>query len=229
MQYEDVLRKIKSLNVSKASQQSDIPTKILRENCKYFAYYFHKSINYCLNKSLLFLLDLKLADIIPVYKNKSKSSKDKYRPVSILSNIFKVYERCMYNQIHSYFEKILSSKQCGFRKGYNAQHCLVALVEKRKKRVDNGGAFGALLTDLSKAFDCLSHELFKAKLDAYCFDKRSLILIYKYLSNRKQKVKINNSFGSWSEILFELLPGSILGSLLFNIFICDMFYFMVNF
>ena len=91
--------------------------------------------------------------------------------MSILSNISKVYERCIYDQIQTYFDQILSKYQCRFRKGYNVQHCLIALIEKWKQSVDKGGAFGALLTDLSKAFDCLSHELLIAKLDAYGFDK----------------------------------------------------------
>ena len=116
LQYEKVLRKIKSLNVSKVSQQIDIPTKILIENFKYFACYFHENITYCLDKSLLFPLDLKLADVAPVFKKKSKSSKDNCRPVSIFSNISKVYERCIYYQIHSYFDKILCSKQRYFLK-----------------------------------------------------------------------------------------------------------------
>ena len=102
---------------------------------------------------------------------------------------------------------------------------------KNGKKIDNGGTFGALLTDLSKAFNCLSLELFIAKLDAYGFDKTSLILMYSYLSNQrvKQRVKINDSFSSWSDILFGVPQGSILRYLLFNIFICDMFYFMGNF
>ena len=60
--------------------------------------------------------------------------------------------------MEAYFKTILSPKQFGFRKGFSAQHCLISLIEKWKKSIDNGGPFGALITDLSKAFDCLSHE-----------------------------------------------------------------------
>ena len=144
----------------------------------------------------MFPPDFKLADVTPVYKNKSKNSKDDYRPVSILSNISKIYERYLYDRIQVFFDSILSKYQCGFWRGYNAQHCLVALIGKWKKSVGNGGAFGALFTDLSKAFDCLSHELLIAKLDAYGFAKKALKLVNSYLSNRTQSVKINDKYSS---------------------------------
>ena len=110
-----------------------------------------------------------------------------------------------------------------------ARNCLITLIEKWKKSVDNGGEFGALLTDLPKTFDCLPHELLIAKLDAYGFDKSSLKLRHCYLSKRKQRVKINDRYSSWSETLFGVPQGSLLGPLLFNIFICNMFYFLEDF
>ena len=94
----------------------------------------------------------------------------------------------------------MSKYQCGFPRGYKAHRCLISLIEKWKKSVDNGGAFGALLTDLSKAFDCLPHELLIAKLDAYGFDMNTFI--HSYFSNRKQREKINDRCSSRNEILF---------------------------
>ena len=117
---------------------------------------------------------MKLADVSRIYKKKSGNSKVNYRSVSILSSIFKIYERCIYDQIQLFFDSLLSKYQCGFRRGYNAQHCLVSLIDKWKKSVDNGGGFGALLTELSKAFDFLPHEILIAKIEAYGFHKSSL-------------------------------------------------------
>ena len=77
----------------------------------------------------LFPHDLKLADVASVYKKTPKAYKDNYRPVSILFNISEVYERCIYDQIQTYFDKIVSKYQCGFCKGFNSQHCLIALIE----------------------------------------------------------------------------------------------------
>ena len=90
-------------------------------------------------------------------------------------------------------------------------------------------SIGALLTDISKASNCLPQELLIAKLDAYGFDKSSLKLIHSYLSNRKQKVKLNDRYNSWSEIFFGVPQKSILGPLLFNIYMCEISYFLEDF
>ena len=138
-------------------------------------------------------------DVVSVRKKKLTFSKENYRPISILLNISKVYESCLYDQISIFFEDVLSKYQCGFSKGYSAQHCLLVMIEKWKQIVDYGGVFGALLTELAKAFDCIFHGLFIAKLEAYGFQTDALNLVYDYLSNRKQRVKINLTFSCWKD------------------------------
>ena len=101
-------------------------------------------------------------------------------------------------------------------------------LKKIKKSPDQGGEYGPLLTDISKAFDCLPHNLIIAKLHAYGFDKASLRLMHSYLTDRYQRVKINNSYSLWSLIKHGVPQGSILGPILFNIFLCDMFFMVDN-
>ena len=91
-------------------------------------------------------------------------------------------------------------------------------VRKWKRSVDNSKMFGALLTDLSKAFNCLDHELLIAKLNTYGFSLTVLKLVHNYLSNKKQRAKINSSYSSLLEIIFGVRRGLNLGPLLFNIF-----------
>ena len=130
--------------------------------------------------SKVFPSSLKKADITPAYKEDEKFLKNNYRPVSILSSVSKMYERYIYYQINDYFHPLFSRLQCEFRKELNAQHCLLVLVEKCREVLDKRGYAEILLTDLSKAFDCINHELLIAKLHTYGFSLESLTFIQSY-------------------------------------------------
>ena len=101
----------------------------------------------------------KLAEVVPVFKKNDEKDKSNYRPISILSNISKIYERCIQTQLNEYFANFLSKYQCGFPQGISTQHCLLVMIEKLRKLRDEKGVFAAVLTNLSKAFDCISHQL----------------------------------------------------------------------
>ena len=212
------------LDASKATQSDDIPTKITKNNSDIFSKFFQENFNKAI-KTNTFPEQLKYADVKPVFKKDSRTDKKNYRPINILPNVSKIYERCINKQLEEYFQALLSKYQCGFRKGYSVINALLPMFEKWRKSLDAGGAFGALLTDLSKAFDCLPHELLIAKLHAYGVDIYSLKLLHSYLTKQKQRLKLNGTYSLWSEILFRGPQGSILGPLLFNIFPCDLFQF----
>ena len=179
---DELYLKINSLDAKKACKDNDIPPKILIGTNDIVSKYLSKIYNDNKN-SEKFPTSLKTADVTPIHKEKERTLKKNYRPISILPTLSKIYESIMNEQILTYIETHLSPYLFGYRKGHGAQHCLIVMIEMWRKALDERKVAGAILTDLSKAFDCLSHDLLLAKLEAYGFDKLALRLIYDYLKN----------------------------------------------
>ena len=201
------------------------PRKSIQKNKDTFACFLAKDFNNCVDKDVL-SDDLKHADVTPVHKKKDKSDKTNYRPKIILTDIWKICEKLTYNQLYDYFDDILSPSQCVFCKEYSTQHCLHVMLEKFKGSVDKGNKFGALLTNLSKVFDCINNYIktVNCKIFWYGVSPSPLNLIFSYLSNRTQSVKIKTSYSDKSSTEYRVPQGSILRPLLFNIDLIDFFF-----
>ena len=122
----------------------------------------------------------------------------------------------MYNQLSKYFNSLLVTNQCGFRKGFSSQYYILVMLEKFKEAIDRENQFGALLTDFSKAFDCIDYKLLIARLYGYGVSSSALNII-SYL-------KSNDCFSATSNVECDVPQNSTLGPLLFNINMIDLFH-----
>ena len=147
---------------NKTSMMKSIPARILKENRDIFASFLMETFNNSLLQKM-FPEDLKLGDITSLFKNDAAIKKRNYRPITVLSALSKVFERFLYAQMIGFTDTFLVSYLYGFRKGFNTQHALLRLMDTCKNSLDKKGVVGALLMDLSKAFDCIDHELLIAK------------------------------------------------------------------
>ena len=195
-----------------------ISTKLLKV-CKH---QICKPLTLVINQMLsngIFPDDLKIAKVIPLFKKGDQSLLNNYRPISLLPSISKILERIIFNQIHTYFSTndLYYSGQYGFREKHSTQMAALELID-----IDAGSVPIAIFIDLSKAFDTLDHNILISKLQYYGINGVALRLMRSYLSNRKQFVQLGTYSFNSTDILMGVPQGSILGPLLFIIYINDM-------
>jgi len=223
---DDMEKEIANLDSKKSGVIGGIPSKYLKLSTGVSSNFLTEVWRNEVLAQNIFPEKLKLADVNPIHKKGDSTCVNNFRPVSVLPSVSKVFERFMQKQINAHINCFLSKYLCGYRKGFNTQTALLSLIEQWRSILDAKGFAGAILMDLSKAFDTINHELLIAKLHAYGFSRSALTLIFSYLSNRWQHIKVDTSFSDWSEILKGVPPGSVLGPLLFNIYLNDLFFML---
>ena len=183
-------------------------------------------LTYITNLSLtegVFPCELKIAQVLPLYKNNDPMLFNNYRPISLLPFFSKVFERLMYNRLIDFIEKhhLLYQFQFGFRKNHSTFMALVILLEKITEALDNSQFGICILIDFRKAFDTVEHNILLEKLNHYGIRGNALQWFNCYLSNRYQYVNYNNTSSDMKLITCGVPQGSILGPLLFLLYIND--------
>ena len=220
---DEIVKVVKDLKSNTSPGYDDIDIKVVKKIIIHICQPLSAIFNKCLDCGI-FPDKLKIARVIPIFKSGSQEVLSNYRPISVLPIFSKIFEKCIYYRLLSFINKcnILTPDQYGFRQGHSTSHALINFIRNVTNAIDNEEVMLGIFLDLSKAFDTLDHDILIYKLQLYGIRGVVLDLFKNYLQNRRQYVVING-FKSENKLLRCGVPqGSILGPLLFLIYINDL-------
>ena len=224
----EIKKIIKSLK-NKIGGADKIHARVLKHIVDYIAEPIAYIINLSMSKAV-YPDHFKVAEIIPIYKTKDKHNLENYRPISLISNLAKVFEKILHNRLLDFFVKhnIISEKQYGFVRNKGTKDAIANLTDYIYKNLDSDNCTTAVMLDFSKAFDTVQHNILLNKLELYGVRGKPLKLIKNYITNRYQYVKLNGKKSNMCELKIGVPQGTIMGPLFFIIYINEMLNLIPN-